>query len=439
MRTDTTDSGVRRLIRALYGLRGSARDWYKCLEKELRSLGYENSNSELGLWRKLSQDGITWIRLSVYVDDMVLSASTAKEVDAELEKIRGVWSVTMVPFDKIKRNGTNYQRYDVNGSDLWWRQGGYMLLCQERYIEKVMKEFGMEDCSPVSDPSFSFKSVAAAMKSQKPTNFPIKRAIGMLNWLVSSTRPDILMPVQAIAKLSALGCTQALVNVTKKVIRYLSGTKEYGIEWSREREASFHRLYSSLLPEDEQHRLGRVAHFSDASFASCPKTLKSTSGMITYLRGSPVIWRGKTQGLMTFSTMESESVAASDLLVIEERSDFLHFYADQDLNDRSEDLIFMDHLGAVTTAKSDNMTPKNRHYALRFARVRQAARRLVWCPTHLERADAVTKNECTKAQRDLLLFGIADSIDFENDECENLEENSFFMACFSFSVGYAKA
>jgi len=66
-------------------------------------------------------------------------------------------------------------------------------------------------------------------------------------------------------------------------------------------------------------------------------------------------------------------------------------------------VLWVDNTSAITIAQDSVTHPKSRHYALRHLRVRDAAEKLVFCPTHLMKADALTKLTASVPQRNLLL------------------------------------
>ena len=61
-----------------------------------------------------------------------------------------------------------------------------------------------------------------------------------------------------------------------------------------------------------------------------------------------------------------------------------------------------DNKSAVAVAKTEEVKPKSRHYALRLFRVREERDKIVFCRTDLMCADALTKQVGGK-QRALLL------------------------------------
>ena len=76
----------------------------------------------------------------------------------------------------------------------------------------------------------------------------------------------------------------------KKVLRYLQGTKDYMLTYQR----------TDIL---------EVVGYSDADFAGCKDTRKSTSGYIFMLANGPISWKSHKQTLTASSTMEAEFIA----------------------------------------------------------------------------------------------------------------------------------
>ncbi|GJY30809.1 hypothetical protein Tco_0414304 [Tanacetum coccineum] len=77
----------------------------------------------------------------------------------------------------------------------------------------------------------------------------------------------------------------------KKVLRYLQGTKEYKLTYTR----------SDNL---------EVIRYSDSDFAKCKDTSRSNLGYIFMLLGGPISWKSKKQVLTTTSMMMVEYVSA---------------------------------------------------------------------------------------------------------------------------------
>ena len=84
-------------------------------------------------------------------------------------------------------------------------------------------------------------------------------------------------------------------------------------------------------------------------------------------------------------------------------------------------VLWVDNTSAINTAKDTRTKPKSRHYALRYLRVRDNCDKIMYCPTNLMKADALTKLECSVSQRRLVLHHIPeqdmDNRDDTYDEC----------------------
>ena len=194
--------------------------------------------------------------------------------------------------------------------------------------------------------------------------------------------------------------------------------------------------------------------FSDAGFANCVKTMRSTSGSILYYRGCPICWRSNRQTVRAYSTAESEYIAASDTIALSEPHDFTDFFKplptklvemQNGLSPSLDDaILWIDNQSAIQTAKSNDTKPKSRHYALRYLRVRDAAERIVFCPTHLMKADGLSKLSCSATQRQLLLHHVNNPArmrnidsDDESDEEEEVEQpEKVAMLTYSVYLGF---
>ena len=92
-------------------------------------------------------------------------------------------------------------------------------------------------------------------------------------YLVMMIRPDICNAVREISRYLEHP-TEAVVMAIKRVLRYLAGTMEYGIEYRYGHHAD-------------------VDGYVDASYAGDKHKRRSVSGYIIMVNGSPVDWRSQ--------------------------------------------------------------------------------------------------------------------------------------------------
>ena len=370
---DQNKSAYAKLLKAVYGLPIAPLAWYRKYHKTLTKLGWIRGD-EPGLYKKRSWDGSSWVLLTVYVDDNVISAKCKQEMQSEMQKILNIHKGTIVP-------AVNYTR-DVLGADYYYnREERVLKVTMSKYIVKLAKRFHMTGCRSVHSPSFDEEEI---LRDESIVEFPLKELLGCLQWAAITCRPDICQPVNALSRFAGGGVVKKkMVDAAKKVLRYLITTQDVGLVWSDQHHADFQKTYSELRGT----ALSDFTNFSDASFASRSVEFKSISGTIMYFRGFPIIWKSSKQTLRAMSTAEAEYIAASDALTVEESLGFMNF-----LGDGLDPPLFVDNKSAIAIAKSPDTTKKSRHFMLRYCKVRDNARRLFFCPTTLQKADALTKS-----------------------------------------------
>ena len=126
---------VCRLLKSLYGLKQSARIWNHKLRGHLIANGYRQLHSDYGLYF----NGV--VLIAAYVDDMAIAGPK------DLKDIKRAKQMLESEFD-IKDLGECRQ---LLGMEVM--QGpGVITIRQQGYIEATLREFGLEDCKPVSTP-----------------------------------------------------------------------------------------------------------------------------------------------------------------------------------------------------------------------------------------------------------------------------------------------
>ena len=126
-----------RIVKGLYGLKQSARLWHKKLTGLMKTEGFQAMNADPSILVRRTHGTVTII--SVYVDNLLIASQTLQEVShmkavlneafemSDLEEAR-----VIVGFRVIR----DWNKYTLT-------------LNQALYIEEVLQEEGMQDCSPV--------------------------------------------------------------------------------------------------------------------------------------------------------------------------------------------------------------------------------------------------------------------------------------------------
>ncbi|XP_019053163.1 PREDICTED: uncharacterized protein LOC109114642 [Nelumbo nucifera] len=103
-------------------------------------------------------------------------------------------------------------------------------ISQKKYIETLLKKFKMEECKTVSTPLDNTKAIKKEDGSPKANESQFRSMIGSLLYLIA-TRPDIMYAVSLLSRFMQ-NPNQVHHGAAKRILRYLQGTKNYGI-WYR--------------------------------------------------------------------------------------------------------------------------------------------------------------------------------------------------------------
>ena len=109
-------------------------------------------------------------------------------------------------------------------------------------------------------------------------------------YLMVGTRPDLAYAIGKLSQHSANPCESHWAGV-ERVMRYVQGTRNLEIVFNSK----------SKSPE--------LLGFSDADWAGCQDSRKSTSGYVFKFCGGAVSWSSRKQTVVATSTCEAEYIA----------------------------------------------------------------------------------------------------------------------------------
>uniref|UniRef100_I1R8U9 Reverse transcriptase Ty1/copia-type domain-containing protein n=1 Tax=Oryza glaberrima TaxID=4538 RepID=I1R8U9_ORYGL len=160
-------------------------------------------------------------------------------------------------------------------------------ICQTKYLNDMLKKFGMENAKPIHTPMPSNGHLDLNEQGKDVDQKVYRSIIGLLLYLCAS-RPDIMLSVCMCARFQATPKECHLVAV-KRILRYLVHTPNL---W---------------YPKGARFDL---IGYADADYAGCKVDRKSTSGTCQFLGRSLVSWSSKKQNSVALSTAEAEYVSA---------------------------------------------------------------------------------------------------------------------------------
>nr|GEY25921.1 uncharacterized mitochondrial protein AtMg00810-like [Tanacetum cinerariifolium] len=159
-----------------------------------------------------------------------------------------------------------------------------------KYVLEILNKYGIESCDPVGTP-MEIKDKIDLDQNGTPVDATKYRSmIGALMYLTSS-RPDVVHATCLCARYHSKPTEKHLKEV-KRIFRYLQGTVNTGIWYMTD---------SGL----------ELTRFSDADYAGCKDTFKSTSGGAQFLGEKLVSWSSKKQDCTVLSTAKAEYVSLS--------------------------------------------------------------------------------------------------------------------------------
>ena len=111
---------------------------------------------------------------------------------------------------------------------------------------------------------------------------PYLSAIGALMYLATCARPDIALPINLLARYSSVP-TRRHWNGIKHILRYLKGTSDMGLFYSK---------------ESKQQLLG----YADAGYLSDPHKAQSQIGYVFSYNGAAISWKSVKQTMVATSS-----------------------------------------------------------------------------------------------------------------------------------------
>ncbi|KAK9060220.1 hypothetical protein SSX86_020924 [Deinandra increscens subsp. villosa] len=346
------------LKRSLYGLKQAPRAWYQRFTDFVVTLGFRQSRCDHSLFTFRS--GTDTAFLLIYVDDIILVTSSDPLHTRLMASLSGEFA--------MKDLGPLSYFLGISVT----RSGDSMFLSQASYARDIIDRASMSTCNPVATPvdTQSKLGVSSGPDFDNPTLY--RSLAGALQYL-TFTRPDISYAVQQV-------CVHMHAprldhwNALKRILRYLQGTSHYGLTLGR-------ATSSDLLA------------YTDANWAGCPDTRRSTSGYCVYFGDNLISWSSKRQTTISRSSAEAEYRGVAN--VVAElcwlRNLLLEVY--KPLPRAS--IVYCDNISAIYLAGNPVQHQRTKHIELDIHFVREFVQRgevrILHVPSRYQVADIFTK------------------------------------------------
>ena len=349
---------VCRLNKSLYGLKQAPRAWYSRFAAFLLTLGFVEAKSDTSLF--IYHHGAETAYLLLYVDDIVLTASSPSLLSRVIASLQQEFA--------MKDLGVLHHFLGVTVEP---RPTG-LLLHQRQYTLDILERAGMTNCKPCSTPVDTQGKLSEAVGTTVADPTAYRSLAGALQYL-TFTRPDITYAVQQIC-LHMHDPREPHLTALKRLLRYLRGTVDYGL----------------LLQRSSSTEL---VVYTDADWAGCPDTRRSTSGYAVFLGGNLVSWSSKRQPVVSRSSAEAEYRAVAN--GVAEASWLRQLLAELHSPLSRSTLVYCDNVSAVYLSTNPVQHQRTKHVEidLHFVRDRVAIGdvRVLHVPTTSQFADIFTK------------------------------------------------
>eukprot|EP00253_Pinus_taeda_P018666 PITA_18666 len=319
---------VCKLKKALYGLKQAPRACYTRIDSYLLDNEFDKCEGEPTVYIK-EKDGKILI-VVLYVDDVIF---TGIEVD---QNEKGIF------------------------------------ISQARYVNQVLSSFSMKECKAAITPTVMGLKLSREDSSKDFDPSLYKSIVGSLMYL-KATRPDIMYAVSLISRFMERP-KEAHWQVAKRILRYVKGTKMFGI------------LYNVSEHSD-------LVGYTDSDWAGSVDDRKSTSGYVFHMGSGAISWASKKQSIVALSTAEAEYVAATAAAcqAVWMRRMLRSLGQEQ----AKATVIFCDNSSAIALSRNSVFHTRTKHIDTRFHYIKELVNNgeivLEHCRTQEQVADILTK------------------------------------------------
>ncbi|KAM1461179.1 hypothetical protein ACFX11_045561 [Malus domestica] len=356
---ESEETKVYKLNKALYGLKQAPRAWYDEIDSYFGKAGFKKSSSEATLYVKTSEaTGI--IIVSLYVDDIVYTGSCPKLLEEFKNDMMQHYEMTDLGL-LHHFLGMGVVQTDKN-----------IFIHQRKYAMKLIEKFGMKDCKSVATPLAVNEKLCKTDGSEAANESEYRQVVGSLLYL-TATRPDIMFSSSLLARFMH-NPTKKHMGTAKRVLRYIQGTLDFGIEFVKGKTTT-------------------LIGYCDSDWAGSEDDMRSTSGYAFTLGSGMFSWASIKQNIVALSTAEAEYVSAAEAT---SHAKWLRFVLEDFGEEQVEGTpILCDNTSAIAMAKNPVLHQRTRHISRKFHFIREAIQtkeiELVYCKTEDQIADILTK------------------------------------------------
>ncbi|GJW01833.1 ribonuclease H-like domain-containing protein [Tanacetum coccineum] len=345
------------LQRSLYGLKQAPRAWFQRFAGYATRAGFSPSRCDSSLF--IYTQGSQVAYLLIYVDDIILTASSPVLLQQIVDSLHK-------EFDMTDLGALNY----FLGISAVRHPTG-LFLSQKKYARQLLERAHMVNCNPSRTPIDTDSKLGPdGVPVQDPTLYhSLARGAPYLIF----TRPDLSYAVQQVC-LYMHDPREPHFAALKRILRYVQGTLELGLQ-----------LYASATTS--------LVGYTDADWAGCPSTRRSTSGYCVFLGDNLLSWSAKRQHTISRSSAEAEYRGVAN--VVAETAWIRNLLRELHSPLLTATLVYCDNVSAVYMSANPVQHQRTKHIEIDIHFVRDMVKaghvRVLHVPSRFQYADIFTK------------------------------------------------
>ncbi|KAI5317658.1 hypothetical protein L3X38_037365 [Prunus dulcis] len=318
---------VYKLRMALYGLKQAPRAWYGEIDSYFAECGFEKSLSEATLYTKTRGEKDMLI-VSIYVDDIIYTGSSQEMLNEFKKDTKEKYEMTDLGLLH------HFLGMGVIQTDL------RIFIHQRKYASSLLNKFGLNDCKPVSTPLVATEKLIKDDGSGAANEEKYTKLVG-----------------------------------TKRVLRYVQGTLDYGLMYQKGKKAVLVGYY-------------------DNDWGGSIEDSKSTSGYAFSFGSGVFSWASVKQSCVALSFAEAEYVSALEATT---QAIWLRFVL-EDFGELQTEAtpLKCDNTSAISITKNPVFHQGTKHIERRYHFIKDALQQgiidLIYCPTKDQVANIFTKS-----------------------------------------------
>eukprot|EP00253_Pinus_taeda_P004437 PITA_04437 len=272
--------------------------------------------------------------------------------------------------EEFEMTDMGFLRYFL-GIEVDQNENGFFI-SQARYVNQVLSRFNMQECKAAITPTVMGLKLSREDSSKDFDLSLYKSIVGSLMYL-TATRPDIMYAVSLISRFMERP-KEAHWQATKRILRYVKGTKRIGI------------LYTALECSD-------LIGYTDSDWDGSVDDQKSTSGYVFHMSSGAISWASKKQPIVALSTAEAEYVAATTVAC---QAILMRRMLRRLCQEKAKGtVIFCDNRSTIALSKNYVFHKRMKHIDTKFHYIRELVNNgeivLEHCKTQEQVADILTK------------------------------------------------